>query len=478
MPPPPVTPTTGGSSRRAGNERRLSHPSPTPRRHPLASVIRGKENIPPESSSRVRRQALATTQTPPPTQTLPPPPSTQPRLAPSSLSTSAADEYEDEGEDELDELEHDPDDLTQEDKDMLHALDANASQALRAVTGTQEFYEAACIAVRFLGHYPNHVRVLTEGLTYIVNNIPSEARPLNTSDEYNPSVETDIVWDAVEIFLPKLIKCASYILRHDDLIARIAHYLELVTKYVRGNDFQRIKPNIMKIADIPDPASIFEDKSNRGWNANEFAELLVPLTELETFRADPAGYCAKVITGQKVILSDDWPVCFYDLKKVQPGKAKPGFLKSLILDRCYRWLITGKGSAFLQYNWTRKSRGKPSVAQNGEVNFVTLPSILYVACIARNCLTSSTTWCDVDGAHWNAEEFVKSVYQAVFHDPEWADELEDWWTKRIYGTGEEENEVVVEKRKDTALKRFLQECDGGNPRKRAKPNTPSTSSSS
>ena len=49
----------------------------------------------------------------------------------------------------------------------------------------------------------------------------------STSDEYNASVETDMVWDAVETFLPKLIDCASYILRRDSLIARIAHYVSL-----------------------------------------------------------------------------------------------------------------------------------------------------------------------------------------------------------------------------------------------------------
>ncbi len=43
--------------------------------------------------------------------------------------------------------------------------------------------------------------------------------------------------------------------------------------------------------------------------------------------------------------------------------------------------------------------------------------------------------------------------------------------RRIYGPGGEgENDALVHKRKDTAFKRFLQECDGGNPRKRVKPN--------
>ncbi len=49
----------------------------------------------------------------------------------------------------------------------------------------------------------------------------------------------------------------------------------------------------------------------------------------------------------------------------------------------------------------------------------------------RHCLTSSTNWSDVDGAYWSGEEFVKSVYEAVFYDPDWADELEAWWTKYV-----------------------------------------------
>ncbi len=52
------------------------------------------------------------------------------------------------------------------------------SEATRAATGTQEFFEAACVAARFLGHYPDLVRVLTEGLTYVVEDVPLEERPL------------------------------------------------------------------------------------------------------------------------------------------------------------------------------------------------------------------------------------------------------------------------------------------------------------
>ena len=43
----------------------------------------------------------------------------------------------------------------------------------------------------------------------------------------------------------------------------------------------------MKIANIEDAASTFDDKATRGWKAKEFAQLLVPLTELETYKVDP-----------------------------------------------------------------------------------------------------------------------------------------------------------------------------------------------
>lgn len=51
-----------------------------------------------------------------------------------------------------------------------------------------------------------------------------------------------------------------------------------------------------------------------------------------------------------------------------------------------------------------------------------------------------------------------------------------WFTRQIYGSADEESDALIAKRKDTALKRFLQQCDSGNPRKRSRYNTPSVSS--
>ena len=38
-------------------------------------------------------------------------------------------------------------------------------------------------------------------------------------------------------------------------------------------------------------------------------------------------------SGKKFILSEDWPVCLYDLKTAIPGRSMPGFLMSDYLFR-------------------------------------------------------------------------------------------------------------------------------------------------
>lgn len=60
-----------------------------------------------------------------------------------------------------------------------------------------------------------------------------------------------------------------------------------VTKKVRSDDLVRVKPITAKLAGIPDPTGVFEDKSNRGWNNIHFGRMLAPFLDLAEYDADP-----------------------------------------------------------------------------------------------------------------------------------------------------------------------------------------------
>lgn len=60
-----------------------------------------------------------------------------------------------------------------------------------------------------------------------------------------------------------------------------------MTKKVRGDDLVRVRPITAKLAAIPDPDDLFEDKANRGWKNVQFGRMLVPFSELQEFDLDP-----------------------------------------------------------------------------------------------------------------------------------------------------------------------------------------------
>ena len=60
-----------------------------------------------------------------------------------------------------------------------------------------------------------------------------------------------------------------------------------VAKKVRGDDLVRVRSITPKLAGIPDPDDVFEDKANRGWKSVLFGRMLVPFSELQEFDKDP-----------------------------------------------------------------------------------------------------------------------------------------------------------------------------------------------
>ena len=60
-----------------------------------------------------------------------------------------------------------------------------------------------------------------------------------------------------------------------------------VAKKVRGDDLVRVRSITPKLAGIPDPDDLFEDKANRGWKSTLFGRMLVPFSELQEFDGDP-----------------------------------------------------------------------------------------------------------------------------------------------------------------------------------------------
>ena len=44
-------------------------------------------------------------------------------------------------------------------------------------------------------------------------------------------------------------------------------------------------------------------------------------------------------------------------------------------------------------------------------------------------LNSQGTWDKLDGMNWDGTAFARSIFEAAFELPKWAEELEVWWTR-------------------------------------------------
>ncbi|RPD58041.1 hypothetical protein L227DRAFT_613125 [Lentinus tigrinus ALCF2SS1-6] len=366
--------------------------------------------------------------------------------------------------------------------DALVKLDPRASEATRRKNRYSKVYQAA----RIIGRYTYMVDA-THCIAFLVavDGTDDSDRPWGTSIESHEDDGFEMSYPAFINFLPGIERAIPVLKENPELIQKLGRYVEKVTGKTRSDDIVRLKPRIVQILGIPDPKYTLVEKSNRGFRHATLARLLTPKSKIDQYDADPEGYswfldphsaswdsfvsrvaarplplfgfmsglhrlglhivvgiddslhfllfCLILLLDGKVKLwGKDWWMGLYDETLTVPGRFKEGFLKNPKLVEIYLYLFRSQNSAEHESITTKKKKGQPSLQEKYRLGRVSLPSILYTACIGRFCITGQTEWRDTDGA-WNAREFVHSVILYAGSHKRWYDNILLWWDSRVYG---------------------------------------------
>ncbi|PIL35258.1 hypothetical protein GSI_01983 [Ganoderma sinense ZZ0214-1] len=311
-------------------------------------------------------------------------------------------------------------------------LDANCDEDTRIATGTQEMYDGSRVLVRYTSEYPNQTRILTYGVVY--RNVPLEDRPGQCQDEYNADVEAEELWLRWCDHFPEIEDHLDYLADNPALVLIIGRFVNAVAAKVRSDDLGRLNQRIIGLSGIEDPKDILQVKSNRGWEDVRTARLLCPLRYLKNLDANPNAFLGHVRNFRVKLFTLDYPSMMYDMSLVDPDDAEAGFLRSPLLVKYYKTIMTGRSSVF--NSGGGPTRGQRSLASRYELDYVSIHSIVYIALLARSALTDHE-WSDVDGKFWKAEDFLDSIMRLAYSSPDWFTDTMAWWNKEIYGHDDE-----------------------------------------
>ncbi|RPD72269.1 hypothetical protein L226DRAFT_573319 [Lentinus tigrinus ALCF2SS1-7] len=313
--------------------------------------------------------------------------------------------------------------------DALVKLDPRASEATRRKNRYSKVYQAA----RIIGRYTYMVDA-THCIAFLVavDGTDDSDRPWGTSIESHEDDGFEMSYPAFINFLPGIERAIPVLKENPELIQKLGRYVEKVTGKTRSDDIVRLKPRIVQILGIPDPKYTLVEKSNRGFRHATLARLLTPKSKIDQYDADPEGFRQLLLDGKVKLWGKDWWMGLYDETLTVPGRFKEGFLKNPKLVEIYLYLFRSQNSAEHESITTKKKKGQPSLQEKYRLGRVSLPSILYTACIGRFCITGQTEWRDTDGA-WNAREFVHSVILYAGSHKRWYDNILLWWDSRVYG---------------------------------------------
>ncbi|OSC99225.1 hypothetical protein PYCCODRAFT_1480083 [Trametes coccinea BRFM310] len=314
------------------------------------------------------------------------------------------------------------------------ALDHRAQFITRAANNYEHLYEAARLLPRLVGPFVNYDRVLTAGLlregTYTAED-PEQAEKI-----FNDYYEVLCYFSTICDHFPGFRKHTDYLRQHHDLVIRIAQFMHTVAGKARGDDANRVKSHIYRVAQWHKIDAKLAHKNERGFKHLHTGRLLCPVTLLDEFDADPEWFCRAVRDlhdDRPWVTGDDWPLFLYDMDEYNPNDFKAGFLKGPLVLLCFKVVFTGPGSAMpSEERGATKAKGKPPVIRNFDdpADSITFFAIVYVACLTRFVLNSQLEWSDDDG-DFKGLEFVRSILTIALRNPAWKDTVVEWYTRRV-----------------------------------------------
>ncbi|RPD56275.1 hypothetical protein L227DRAFT_614665 [Lentinus tigrinus ALCF2SS1-6] len=349
----------------------------------------------------------------------------------------------------------------------MRALDPTANEDSRIALKFEKLYQAIWFIVRLGRLSTNYTNVIVSGVANY--DIPDELQPAWDCDEYTLIVEA---YDHFPLFLehlPGFELDIEWLADNPDVMAQAGDFCEKVSIKVRSDDLARLRPNIIKLAHIPNIDNVLDYKPNCGWENLDTAKFLVPILHLDQFEKDPAAYCRRAKTGQIHIHSGDWPVLLYNLDEHKPGIIKSGLLCSRILEAAFRLLFISKTFAE-GAEMGSSGKGQPPIAKKYGMKEVTFGSIVYTA--VRFCLTSQSEWKAKDGEHWSCHDFAATLFDFGHSNADFVDELLAYWNRRMFGAAIEDDEELKAEIRATAFSIVMHtQCSG----RRKRPTVPSSS---
>ncbi|KAI0738104.1 hypothetical protein C8Q80DRAFT_1276117 [Daedaleopsis nitida] len=426
---------------------------------------------PRNASSRTRRrrtqpaaaQGQAPQYAPPP----PPPPPPPPRQ-------QVQEPQQEEGEEDNEPAHKRPrTDIEPEDEEWAEAielLDSRASSNTMLANGYKHLYDEVRNITRLCGgDTANYANILSKGIEFYDIDLKDPEHPYWACEDYDDVAEATLLFPIFLRYFPGLEQHIDYLAQNNTVVQKLAHFCSSVAKKSRGDDVGRVKRDIVRLAQWEDPRLSF--KGNRGHKHRVTGKLLMPTRLLDRFEATPDETNRLICKNKLKVYSEDWPMLLYDMALFRKGQQKPGLLKSHLLLEMGKSMFTGISSTDAgAESGTSSGKGQPSVAKKHGMEFINIHAILYVVTLVRFGCTSHGAWEPKEGKAWDVHAFMDNLLTFAHNNADWVDDIEGWWTQRIFGDGDEEDDETRAERQQTSFHLAMAtECTG-----RRRPPAPSS----
>ncbi|KAI6140298.1 hypothetical protein BKA82DRAFT_29253 [Pisolithus tinctorius] len=172
-----------------------------------------------------------------------------------------------------------------------------------------------------------------------------------------------------------------------------------------------------------------EDKSDRGFNHPQLAELLCPRKKLDLFKKDPAGTMTALQTGAIDVTTWNWPTFFYEDGLYDPQNRHHGLFHGHIAWRFYVHLFIGPSAAakgVVTSNASKKAKNRA-----WGLTEVTPHIIAYVHVIAYFTLSAEQKWTNTTG-NIDLAEMAWYIVDMFEDRDDWTRETLAWWNSRAF----------------------------------------------
>ncbi|KAK7447746.1 hypothetical protein VKT23_014004 [Stygiomarasmius scandens] len=215
----------------------------------------------------------------------------------------------------------------------------------------------------------------------------------------------------------------------------------------RGTDVSNLKDAVlMYIPQDPltdtlhPPLPAHAPKSERGFNHEAIAPLLVPWHQYEEYSADPQAFVTQALNKQKPIVTHETsPFFMYDKELYNADDSELGFGRGYLFIRVLRHFLRGPSSVYEDPDASKRKSGR-SLAKTYRVKALTPQILAYVACLTRFSLSSKSTWKATDGLFSLRVFYRKVVMMFSDSEDEWVKETMDFLNSEVLGQVDEDVE--------------------------------------